>query len=378
MLLNNSGSILETTLSSKVITLFLPSLEGGGAERVMLNLAIALSQEGQTVDLVLANATGPYLSQVPAALNLVDLKRNGTLASLPALVRYLRKTRPRAIISALDHANLVAIWAKYLALVPTKVVVTVHCNLSQLMTFSDETKGQLIPILMRLFFRFADNIVSVSEGVKQDLIKTLRLPETKITTIYNPVISQDMIERARETIAHSWLQDNQCPVIVGVGRLNEQKDFATLIYAFAELIKIRDARLMILGEGEQRQALETLIESLGLHERVELPGFINNPYAYLSRASLFVLSSKWEGLPTVLIEAMALGTPVLSTDCESGPREILHDGLLGELVPMSRPDLLASAMLTTLEAPKPVDKTAIAQLYSFHTAAYHYLQLVTA
>lgn len=362
--------------TTSTIAIFLPSLVGGGAERVMLNLAIALSQEGQSVDLVLATATGPYLSQVPSEVNIVDLKQNRTLASLPALIRYLRKTRPKAIISALDHANLVAIWAKYLAIVPTKVTVTVHNNLNKLMSHADAKRGKVIPSLMRLFFPTAHKIIAVSDGVGEGLLTTLKLPSEKITTIYNPVISDDLLAKANADIEHPWLRSGNTPVIMGIGRLDPQKDFPTLITAFATLRKQREAKLIILGEGQKRQELEALIKKLNLSNDVDLPGFVDNPYAYLSKVNLFVLSSIWEGLPTVLIEALALNIPVVATDCESGPKEILKDGKHGRLIPVGNSEALAKAMYDALQTTTHPDNHEIIEQYTYRAAARNYLQVI--
>lgn len=356
------------------IAIFLPSLAGGGAERVMLNLAMALTQAGERVELVLASASGPYLAQLPSEVGLVDLGCRRTLASLPALARYLRRARPKALIAALDHANLVAIWARQLAWVPTRVIVTVHCHLSQLMQRSAATKGPLLPQLMRLFFPLADSVVAVSEGVRQDLLATLGLPAHRVATVYNPVVSPALARLSGAPCPHPWL-DAGPPVILGIGRLSAQKDFATLIAAFAALLGAEDARLIILGEGEQRAELEALIARLKLQARVALPGFVANPYAYLSRARLFVLSSRWEGLPTVLIEALALGVPVVATDCQSGPREILQGGAWGELVPVGQPELLAQAMRRALTAPRRVEPAQVAS-YTFEAAAQRYLELI--
>jgi glycosyltransferase involved in cell wall biosynthesis len=366
--------------ASRTIAIFLPSLVGGGAERVMLNLAIALSQEGQPVDLVLANAAGPYLDQVPAEINVVDLQRSRTLTSLPALVRYLRKTRPKAIISALDHANLVAIWAKHLAFIPAKAIVTIHSNARYLVHHSSDTRWGIIPVLMRLFFPFAHKIVCVSKGVEDALSETLKLSKENLQTIYNPIISDDIFEKARAPIDHPWFHSDQ-NVVVAVGRLSQEKGFSTLIQAFSKIGGQYNAKLVILGEGQQRQELELLIQSFGLEDSVQLLGFVDNPYAYLSKATMFVLSSEWEGLPTVLIEALALGIPVISTDCESGPREILNDGEYGILIPINDPERLAEAMLYYLDSPdqshlENEGRIETVGSYFFHLSAQEYLSLI--
>ncbi|MGB9554008.1 MAG: glycosyltransferase, partial [bacterium] len=305
------------------LALFLPSLHGGGAERVKVNLAQGFAERGLKVDLVLAKAEGPYLSRVSSKVRVVDLRAKRVLYSLPALVQYLRRERPAALLSALNHANVVAIWAKKLACVKTRLVATEHTVLSQSTENTSSLRGRLMPLLIRLFYPWADAVVAVSRGVAEDLSSMTGLPLNKIKVIYNPVITPELFAKAEEPVDHPWFRPGEPPVILGVGRLTAAKDFPTLIRAFALVHKERPARLMILGEGEDRPELEALVRELGLEQDVALPGFVENSYKYMKRAAVFVLSSRWEGLPTVLIEALALGTPVVSTDCPSGPKEIL-------------------------------------------------------
>ena len=330
------------------LALFLPSLHGGGAERVKVNLAQGFAERGLKVDLVLAKAEGPYLSRVSSKVRVVDLRAKRVLYSLPALVQYLRRERPAALLSALNHANVVAIWAKKLACVKTRLVATEHTVLSQSTENTSSLRGRLMPLLIRLFYPWADAVVAVSRGVAEDLSSMTGLPLNKIKVIYNPVITPELFAKAEEPVDHPWFRPGEPPVILGVGRLTAAKDFPTLIRAFALVHKERPARLMILGEGEDRPELEALVRELGLEQDVALPGFVENPYKYMKRAAVFVLSSRWEGLPTVLIEALALGTPVVSTDCPSGPREILKGGECGLLVPPGDPKKLAEGILRIL------------------------------
>ncbi len=345
------------------IALFLPSLRGGGAERVMLNLAQGFVKRGFHVDLVLAKAEGAYLSEVPPEVRIVNLKASRVLWSLPGLIRYLRREQPRVMLSALSHANLVALWARAVARVKTRLVVSEHNTLSISTEGTPGMRAKLIPWLAKQFYPAADAIIAVSEGVAQDLIAQTGLPREKVRVIYNPVITPALFAKAKEPVEHPWFQNERKPVILGVGRLTEQKDFATLLRAFALVREKYPARLMILGEGEDRPKLEALARQLQLEEDVALPGFVSNPYKYMRRATVFVLSSRWEGLPTVLIEALALGTPVVATDCPSGPREILEEGRWGQLVPVGDVEALAAALNTALASktdqngaptPKPV------------------------
>jgi glycosyltransferase involved in cell wall biosynthesis len=202
-----------------------------------------------------------------------------------------------------------------------------------------------MPYLIRKSYPSADGIIAVSSGVADDLAEATGIPRESIDVIYNPVVTPEVATASREAVDHPWLAPGEPPVVMGIGRLTPKKDFTTLLQAFAEVRREVPARLMILGEGPERAVLEGLVRTLDLAANVALPGFVGNPYAYLARASLFVLSSRWEGLPTVLIEAMFCGAPVVSTDCPSGPREILNGGRYGRLVPVG--DLAALAQAIT-------------------------------
>jgi glycosyltransferase involved in cell wall biosynthesis len=205
-----------------------------------------------------------------------------------------------------------------------------------------------MPHLIKIFYPWADAIVANSRGVAEDLMKLTGLPRDKIQVIYNPVVTPELFAKAEEPLDHPWFRPGEPPVILGVGRLTQQKDFPTLIRAFALVRKERPARLMILGEGEERPKLEALVRELRLEEDVALPGFVENPYKYMKRAAVFVLSSKWEGLPTVLIEALALGTQVIATNCPSGLEEVLEGGRWGRLVSVGDFAGLAQAILDRL------------------------------
>lgn len=363
-------------LDKERISLFLPSLRGGGAERVMLNLARGFAERGYEVDLVLAKAEGPYLSQVPDNIRVIDLKSPRVLYSLPGLIRYLRQERPHALLSALDHANIVALWAKKLSRVPIRVVVSVHSTLSRASTNATSIRARLIPSWARIFYPWADAVVAVSKGVADDLIKLTELPQEKVHVIYNPVVTPELFAKADEPLDHPWFEPSEPPVILSVGRLTPAKDYSTLIKAFALVRKEMPARLMILGEGEERPKLEALIRDLGLEKDVALPGFVNNPYKYMKHAAVFVLSSQWEGLPTVLIEALALGIPVVSTDCPSGPAEILNNGEYGRLVTVGNEKELAQNIKATICEGKKKIVTDSYKLFQLDTVLYQYEEVL--
>lgn len=333
------------------ITLFTSTLGGGGAERVLVNLATALAAHGHPVELVLGSAAGPYREQVPHSVPVVDLGASRTIYSVASLARHLARTRPAALLSALDTANIAALAARAIARVPTRVVVSIHSPLRVEATGPVGFVDRWMPRLTRWTYTAADAVVAVSKGVGDELARETRVPADRIHVIYNPVVTGSLLEKAAAPVDHPWLVPGAPPVFLGIGRLTRQKDFDTLLRAFARVRAQREARLLILGEGEERPALETRVRQLGLACDAALPGFVANPFAYLAHASGFVLSSAWEALPTVLIEAMACGTPVVSTRCRFGPEEILEDGRFGHLVPVGDDAALASAILDTLEHP---------------------------
>ena len=360
------------------IAILLPSLHGGGAERVMLNLAANFVQQGWQVDLVLVKAEGPYLTQVPPEVNIINLGGKRLLLSLSNLIRYWRQVRPDFLMCGENDVSIVALAIRNLVGVKTKLIITVHNNLSQETRNATKLKKRLTGYFARWLYPSADQIVSVSQGVAKDLAGIIGLPLERIQVIYNPVVTPVMLEQATEQVDHPWFAVDAPPVILGVGRLIEQKDFPTLIQAFALVRKTHRAKLMILGEGKERSNLEALVKELGLESEVMLPGFVDNPYAYMAQASLCVLSSGWEGFGNVLVEAMAVGTPVVSTNCESGPAEILDNGQYGKLVAVGDIPALAQAIVNTLQ--HPPDSTILRQRSGHFTAqasASQYLQMLS-
>lgn len=359
----------------KHIAFFIPSMVGGGAERVVVNLLKGMLSENVSLDLVLASASGAYMNQIPPQVRIVNLDCQRVIKAILPLSRYLRKNQPNVLISHLCHANVIAALAKKLTFSDTQLILVEHDTLS--VSESELFRARFVPPLMKLLYPCADKIVGVSQAVSQDLETQLDLKKGKVKTIYNPVVDSGLINEAKAHLDHSWLlQPGSPPVFLAVGRLTIKKDFATLIKAFASLREKVTARLIILGEGELRPELEAMTKKLGIAEDVSMPGFVKNPYAYMNRASAFILSSIWEGLPTVLIEAMACGCPVISTDCPSGPREILANGQYGELVPMGDVMALSSAMLRVLESPTSNQLSIQRAMYfSFERAVSQYLAL---
>jgi glycosyltransferase involved in cell wall biosynthesis len=367
--------------TKRKISIFVPSMRGGGAERVMLALSEGLVKEGLDVDLVLVKAEGPYLAQVPPEVRIVDLKANRVLASLPNLISYIRRERPYAMLSTLTHANLIAIWAKCLARVPIRLVLR-QCEMGSLMKPSS-FKSFIFNHLRSWSYCRADKIIVVSKELGDELCKALKLPKESIQVIYNPVVSPELFRNAQSPINHPWFKSSKEPVILSAGRLSKQKDFVTLIKAFSIVRKKICCRLVILGEGEERTELEKLIKKLEIDKEVDLPGFVDNPYPYMAKASLFVLSSPSEGFPNVLVQAMAVGTPVISTDCKSGPSEILEGGKYGALVQVGDIMELANEIEKYLLNIKIINKSSNdlvqrAKVFSYESSISKYKSVLLA
>jgi glycosyltransferase involved in cell wall biosynthesis len=325
---------------------FLQDLSGGGAEKIMASLANEFVERGLRVDFVLVQATGVNLKFLSEKIRIVDLRARNTYTCLPALVRYLRQSQPRVFLSSLDLTNLMALIARKISRVNTRLVIRIEIMVSaQKRPFF---KKKLEKLLLTSIYPWADDIVAISKNIAEDIKEYARISPNKIHLLYNPVITPDLLNKTREDAGHVWLKNGQPPVILGAGRLTEQKDFETLLRAFAILRKKMDVRLIILGEGERRSDLEKIVRHFDIEKNVDLHGYVENPYSFMHQSKVFVLSSKWEGLPSVVIQALACGCPVISTDCPGGVREILADGAYGDLVPVGDAAAMAEAIQKVL------------------------------
>ncbi|MBF2064065.1 MAG: glycosyltransferase [Calothrix sp. C42_A2020_038] len=366
-------------MKTKKIACFLPSLFGGGAEKAAIKLFKGMLGKDLTLDLVLADATGPYLNQVPKEVRIVDLGAGRVLKAILPLARYLKNNKPDALISHMEYANVAATLAKEISGTNTKLVLVEQNNLSASLKNSTLLLNSVFSLLVHTLYPRAGAIVGVSKGVAEDLETVLAFPKGKVHVIHNPIVDDDILEKAQMPVEHPWFRQGEPPVFVAVGRLSEQKDFQNLIKAFGLLRKQRQAKLIILGEGDLRGELEASVNALGLAEDVCLPGFVDNPYAYMYNAKAFVLSSRWEGLPTVIIEAMACGCPVVSTNCPSGPNEILDEGKYGILVPVGDEVALSHGMQNILN--NPISKEILlqrAKYFSVEHSVSKYLSLLFA
>jgi glycosyltransferase involved in cell wall biosynthesis len=358
------------------VAIFTANMDGGGAERAMSKLAGGIAAQGYHVDLVLSRAVGHYLSEVPDGVRIVDLDAGRVLASLPGLIRYLRRERPAVLLTSMNYVNVVGIWARALSRVDTRLVVNEQNALSLEAAHSSRRRHRLMPKLIRRFYPWADRIVSVASGTADDLARTTGLPRERIEVVHNPIVTPELKERAADPLDHPWFAAGEPPVALSVGRLSRQKDFGTLLRAFAKVRNRRPARLVILGEGPERASLEALISELGLERDVALPGWMPNPYPWMANAGVYVLSSRWEGLPSVLIEALYCGVPIVATDCLSGPREILDGGAHGLLVKVGDVDALARGIESAFDGAVPRPAPASWRPYEQEFVVGRYLDVL--
>jgi glycosyltransferase involved in cell wall biosynthesis len=357
---------------------FLPSLGGGGAERVMVSIANRMAAAGWTIDLVLGNAIGPYLNEVAPSVTVINLGAKRVLFSVRKLAKYLRDKTPDALFATMTHANIAAIWARRLAGVKTRLIIreAVHP------TASLKNESRLIRAVMlgliRKHYLNADAIIAPSKGIAHDLARIADISVDRMHVIYNPIDLFDLRQQSTAPLNHPWFAADSPPIVLAVGRLSEQKDHAILVRAFALLRKTRPLRLMILGDGDKREALTRLANSLGLKDDVAIPGFVANPFPFMRRCAVFVLPSRFEGMPNSLIQALALGCPVVATDCPSGPREILNDGAFGELVPVGDIGALAAAISEALDHPKQALSAEPLSRFDATVIVNEYCKLATA
>jgi glycosyltransferase involved in cell wall biosynthesis len=269
------------------------------------------------------------------------------------LASYLRNERPYALLSSLFHANIALLLAIKMARISVRCVVREANPLSHDLKVSKNISTPMISWLISKCYPWADAVVSLSNGVADDLSAATGFPRNRIKVIYNPVDLGAIQEKADKNIHHPWFIEKKYPIIIAIGRFCEQKDFFTLIRAFSIVVQQKEARLIILGEGELRPELEKLIHKLNLINTIDLPGFKDNPYAFLAKSTLFVLSSRWEGLGNVLIEALCCDVPIVATDCQYGPGEVLLGGKYGKLSPVGDPQTLAVKIIETINGNFP-------------------------
>lgn len=318
---------------------------------MLVNLSRGIATLGYRADFIVGQANGPYLSSLPDSINVIELGTTDKVGIINSTIAYLRQHQPDVILSAKEPANKIILLAKKKAGVSSRIFIRSVVNISKQVTNRNFIKRILTFRAVKQNYKIADGIIAVSRGVAEDIENITGTLGSTISVIPNPVITPELSELAKQPVAHNWFQSGQPPVILGVGRLGRQKNFRLLVEAFAEIRKTCHCRLVIAGNGRRRKRLLDLARKLGVEKDVWLSGYVDNPYSYMAHSRVFVLSSEWEGSPNVLTEALAVGTPVVSTDCPSGPREILANGKYGELVPMNDHHAMAQAIIRTLNDP---------------------------
>ncbi|TDU24334.1 glycosyltransferase involved in cell wall biosynthesis [Panacagrimonas perspica] len=359
------------------LTFLIESLYNDGVGKMRVHLMNEIARRGYRVELLLAEMDSPYLSKVDASIPRQGLRSVHGLKGLPGLALYLRRSRPRVLLTQRVRLNLLALRARALSRTDTRVFVTVNVNMSAKFDHQSARKRDRQIDHMRTYYPRNDGIIAVSRGVADDAAALIGIASDRVTVIPNPTVTPELATLAAQPLDHPWFAPDQAPVLLGAGRLMIEKGFDTLIRAFALVRRdVPTCRLMILGEGPDRKALETLAAELGLAESVAMPGFANNPYAYMTRASAFVLSSTREGSPNALVEALAVGVPLVSTDCPNGPQEVLEGGKHGRLVPVGDAAALARAIVDTLRDPVGTkdSRMAAAQRYTVERSTTLYLQ----
>lgn len=361
------------------VMFFIHSLKGsfgaGGVQRNTWRLATEFARRGLSVQIVVATTAKTDLPPLEG-VRVHSFAARNRWASIIPMIRYLRKHRPKVAIGATQVINCVLVCAERIARSGAQIVLTERTHLSAEIASHGHWTYRLLPALMRRTYPHADAIVAVSSGVADDLAEKISLPRDRIQVVYNPIFDSDLLLHSSVPCPHAWFHPGKPPVILGSGRLVPEKSFDVLLRAFARVREEVDALLVLLGEGRLRKELECLATELGIADSCAFVGHVPNPYPYMRQAKVFVLSSSYEGFGNVLVEAMACGTPVVSTDCPGGPVEILDDGAWGTLVPVGDADAMARAILAVLRSTKHPEVVKRAQFFSVERAADAYLDAV--
>ena len=340
-----------STKCKKKILVFSSSLAGGGAEKHLLRILPYL-QNHYEITLALCRNSGELVKDLPKNTSVIELGKGRALKSLLPLISYLNKNKPDLVFSIQDHANAIAIMARYLAFdKQTKLCCSVQNNFSESKKTTPFLRGKILYFLLPWLYRYPDWIITCSEGLKENLKHQLKQP-IKIQTIYNASFEQTISTLKPPPCNEPWLENPSIPVIISCGRLVPQKNYPLLISAFKELLESQEARLIIVGNGQEKQNLETLVAELRISDNVKFLPFTNNHYQLMSRASIFVLPSLWEGFGNILVEAMACEVPVIATNCDFGPSEIIEHDKDGLLIESNNKQELKNAMLRLLNDKK--------------------------
>lgn len=363
--------------SNSVVAIFVATSGHSGVDRLIGHLAPAIARRGYPVDVLKIHGHGPHFDELPPGVRRIDLDAKHVYTSFGALVDYLKRHRPAVMLTDKDRVNRTAILARIWSRSTARLVVSSGTTISIDLAHRGWFERILQRTSMGHLYRLADKVIVPSKGAADDMAAYTGLPINRIEVVPCPVVPEALFSQPQPRPDHPWFKPDAPPVVLGVGELGPRKDFATLIRAFASVRKQRPCRLVILGRGKLREALVSLANELGVHQDVDLPGFKSNPYSYMAHTAVFASTSLWEGNPFVLAEALAAGTPVVATDCPSGPREVLQDGRYGHLVAVGDAQTLADAILKTLQTPLPADMLReAARPYEIERSTSGYLRIM--
>jgi glycosyltransferase involved in cell wall biosynthesis len=366
-------------MSKKKLAIFVAAISGGGVEKVIVNLVNEFVKKGIAVDLLIADTKKLSTVYISSDVKIIDLKSKRVLFCIPKLIFYLIKTRPYVLFSAMDYVNIIAIISKLISCTSTRIVVSNHAKLEYFIENEKLIKFKILKKLTSYLYARADKVIAVSKGLEIMLIKELNLKSSKVSMIYNPIYSESLLKASREDAHDSCAFTNTTPYIISVGRFALEKDYPTLIYAFNEVRKKRDIKLIILGDGPQWDSIQKLIKILDLKNHICTPGFLINPYPLIRNSACFVLSSVNEGFGNVLVEALTLGTPIVSTNCFSGPSEILENGRWGALVPIGDYNRMAKSIIAEIDNKQNRNESLLSshlEKFTISLVAEKYIQIL--
>lgn len=343
--------MISTNISSSKFSFYLFDLHGGGAERVIVTLLNEMLAQGLTAELIVSKKEGSYLSELNSAISITEIGSRSLIYNIYSLYKHVKENSTSHLVSTMRGPSIVALIVKIILGKKIKTVIR-EANTPSQEHAKSGLKHNLLNRMTSFLYGFADSIICVSKGVEVDFKSFYKkIDPAKISTIYNPVINDVFFEKADSDLPTPLPWPSTSCYFIAVGRFVEQKDYPTLLHAFNIISKTHNANLLILGDGPLRNQFVDNVKTLGLEARIFCPGFIDNPFPYMKAAYCYVLSSRWEGLPNALVQAVSLGLKTISTDCPSGPREILEDGKLGILIPIQDIENFAEAMRQVLENP---------------------------
>lgn len=355
----------------------------GGAERMIINLANKLSKSGYTIDFVLGNSGGGFEDKIKDSVNVFKLNSMPipgyrSLGMFPGLRSYIQEKRPTTLISAMTQTNAVTVLSVAFSDTTVKCISTVHNTFSEIKRPLHKPHSLGLHLLGEFAYSMSDEVVCCSHGVENDLRQQLHTRLSNCGTIYNPIFTEELVRQSREEVEDNWFIDEKTIVITGLSNLKPQKDYETFLKSFEKIRSNIDdeVKAKIMGDGKERQKLIELSKSLGHSGDIEFSGYVENPFKYIRASDCFVLTSKFEGLSNVLIEAMACETPIVSSDCPNGPREILDNGKFGKLVPVGKPDPVADAVVETVQSQSTPDFMGRAKDFSLESICSKYEKLI--